>query len=148
MKMQHKLYQERAQVREGPSKRGYNQLLEVIEMKSHLYRLSLLGSFLAVLSLNCALANDVATDEIYTGSIPVAFDDLNLDSPVGLDSLYRRVEFAARKVCGVGYVKVSLDIVRRNRECVSGSIEHAIEQIGDTRLAALHQSRLMTENKS
>ena len=117
-------------------------------MKTNLYRLSLLGSLLAVLSLNSALANDVAAHETNVGSIAVSYDDLNLENPVGLDSLYQRVAFAARKVCGVGNYKVSLDIVRKNRECVSQSIEHAIGQIGDTRLTALHQSRLMSENKS
>ena len=117
-------------------------------MKSHLYRIILLGSLLGALSLNIALANDVATDESNAGRIAVSYEDLNLENSVGLDSLYQRVEWAARNVCGVENFKVSLDIVRKNRECVSQSIDHAIGQIGDARLTALHQSKLMAENRS
>ena len=117
-------------------------------MKSHLYRITLLGSLLGALSMNIALASDVATDELNAGRIAVSYEDLNLENSAGLDSLYQRVEWAAHSVCGVENFKVSLDIVRKNRECVSLSIEHAIGQIGDARLTALHQSKLMAENSS
>lgn len=119
-----------------------------LAMKSHLYRLTLLGSVLGALTLNTALADNVAAHEINSNGITVSFGDLNLSSPVGLDSLYQRVESAALKACGVDNVKDSLDIVRLNRECVSSSINNAISKIGDSRLTALHQIKLAEDHQS
>ena len=117
-------------------------------MNSHFYRLSLLGAVLGTLTINVALADDVATHEINTGSIAVSFDDLNLAKPAGLASLHQRVESAARKVCGVENFKVSLDIVRKNRECVSSTIDSAMGKIDNTGLTALHQLNLTATNRS
>lgn len=117
-------------------------------MKSHLFRLSLLGGMLSVLSLNVALADDAVTQERGTGNVAVSYADLNLANPTGLDTLYRRVKSAAHKVCGVENMRVSLDITRKNQECISVAIDNAIENIGDARLAALHQAKLAESNQS
>lgn len=115
-------------------------------MKSSLYRLSMLSLMLGVLPLNFTLADEAAINE--TSNVTVSYDDLNLASTAGLDRLYRRVKSAAHEVCGVENFKVSLDIVRKNRECVAGSIDSAIGQIGDTRLTALHKSKLVESQHS
>lgn len=117
-------------------------------MKSHLYRLSLLAFVLSVFAMNVAIADDVATQEINTGRVAVYFDDLNLAKPAGLASLHQRVESAARKVCGVENMKVSLDIVRKNRECVSASIDHAMGRIYDARVTALYQVKSVAVKRS
>lgn len=117
-------------------------------MKPTLYRFTFLGLVLAALTINCAVADDAASNEIKTGGIAVSFNDLNLNSDSGLDSLYQRVKAAANRVCGVENIKVSLHIVRIQRSCVSSSIDKAIGQIGDARLTALHRSRLPEARRS
>ena len=106
-------------------------------MKSHLLRLTLLGSVLSAFTLNIALADDVATEQINTGGIAVSFDDLNLAKPAGVNSLHHRVESAARKMCGVENFRVSLDIARKNRECVSATINSAMGKIESNSFTAV-----------
>jgi UrcA family protein len=113
-------------------------------MKSHLLRLTLLGTVLSAFTFNIALAGDVATDEIEAGNITVSFDDLNLAKPAGVDSLHNRVESAARKLCGVESFRVSLDLVRKNRECVSATIDSALGKVEGTSLTAVNQVTLTT----
>ena len=117
-------------------------------MKSYLYRLFLVTSMLSLLTLNAVLADGVVTKEFSTGNVIVSFADLNLANPKGLDRLYRRVKSAAYKVCGVENMRVSLDITRKNRECVSSAIDSAIGEIGDVRLTALHQSKFFESSQS
>lgn len=107
-------------------------------MRSPLYRLCLLSCLLGALSLNVAVADD-SND----GSVAVPFYDLNLANPSGLESLNERIEYAAHKVCGVENFKVSLDIERENRECVSRSIDKANAKIDDAGLTAKHQPKLV-----
>ena len=117
-------------------------------MKSYIYRLSLLATVLSALSVNIALADEGATQAFNNDGITVTYHDLNLANSEGLDSLYRRVESAARKVCGVENFRVSLNIARKNRDCVSSSINAAIGQIGDTRLTALHRAKVEAVHRS
>ena len=117
-------------------------------MKSQFNRLALWSVLLGAFTLNTALADNPATHEVMTGNIVVSFADLNLANPTGLDNLYLRVRHAADKVCGVENMKVSLDITRKNRFCVSSAIDHAIGEINDARLTALHQAKLLEERQS
>ena len=128
------------------NKEGANQLLEELAMKPYLHRLSLLSVMLGVFSLNTGLANDATIRELSTGSIAVSFADLNLANPEGLDDLYRRIKSAARKVCGVRNMKVSLDVMRRNQECVSWATDEIIGKVDNVRLTALHQVILTESN--
>jgi UrcA family protein len=106
-------------------------------MKSRFNCLTVLGSALCLLTLNTALANEVMTHEITTGSVAVSFGDLDLAKPAGLASLHRRVESAARRVCGVENFRVSLDLARRNRECVAATIDMTLGKMDTVRLTAL-----------
>lgn len=106
-------------------------------MKSRYNSLFVLGSALCVLTLNTALADEVTTHKINTGNVAVSFDDLNLAKPAGLASLHRRVESAARRVCGIENFKVSLDLVRKNRECVSSTVDLTLGKIDGVMLTAL-----------
>ena len=118
-------------------------------MKSHLYRLSLLSVMLGVFSLNTGLADDATIRELSTGrSIVVSFADLNLANPEELNDLYRRIESAAHKMCGVRSMKVSLEVSRRNQDCVSWAIDEAIGKVDSVRLTALHQAILTESNQS
>ncbi len=130
------------------NKEGANQLLEELAMKSHLYRLSLLSVMLGVFSLNTALADDATIRELSMESIVVSFADLNLANPEGLNNLYRRIKSAAHKVCGVRHMKVTLDVRRKNRDCVSRAIGETIGKVDNVRLTALHQAIFTESNQS
>lgn len=117
-------------------------------MKSHLYRMVLLGGVLGLLATQAALAGEAVTHEVDNGDIAVSYADLNLASTSGIDLLYRRVKLAANKVCGVENMRVSLDIVRRNRTCVAGAIDNAIGTIDNPRLTAFHQAQVLESSQS
>lgn len=116
-------------------------------MKLHIYRLSLLGVVLGALTMNVALAGAPATQEVNTANIAVSFDDLNLARPSGVSSLHNRVEAAARNLCGVENFRVSLDIERKNRECVSATTNSAIGKIDDSGLSALPRKQKTAVNR-
>lgn len=107
-------------------------------MRSTLFRLFLMSCLLGALSLNVAVA-----DESNDGSVAVSFNDLNLANSAGLESLNERIEYAAHKVCGVENFKVSLDIERENRACVSQTINTANAKIDDANLVPKHQAKLV-----
>ena len=111
-------------------------------MKSHILRLSLLGSVLGALTLNVALADEVAYHDFKNGGIVVSYHDLNLSKAAGVESLKRRVDSAANRMCGVENFRVSLDIVRKNQECVSWLTDKAILRIGDERITAFEESKI------
>ena len=107
-------------------------------MRSPLFRLCLFSCLLGVLSLNLAVA-----DESNDGSVAVSFNDLNLANPDGLESLNERIEYAAHKACGVENFKVSLDIERENRECVSHTIDKTNAKLDDAGLTAKPKPKLV-----
>ena len=111
-------------------------------MKLHFLPLSLLGSVLGALTLNTALADEVANHDFKTAGIVVSYHDLNLANSTEFDNLLRRVGAAADKTCGVENFRVSLDIVRKNQECVYRSIDKTILKIGDARITALYRSKI------
>ena len=85
------------------------------------------------------------------------FDQESLDKMADLQTkieaidgwvLHHRVESAARKVCGVENFRVSLGVARKNRECVSATIDSAMGKIDDGALTALHQKHLTLAGRS
>jgi len=109
-------------------------------MKSTIYRLSILSFALSALTLNIAFAGDVTTSESSSANVAVPVNDLNLAKPAGLASLHHRVESAARRVCGVENFRVSLDVERKNRDCVSATIDSAMGKIQSSGLTAINQT--------
>lgn len=63
----------------------------------------------------------------------VRFADLNLASPRDVEELYRRIEYAARKVC--------VDHVRGWHDCYKQAVTNAVARIDRAPLTALHRSR-------
>ena len=112
-------------------------------MKLHFLPLSLLGSVLGALTLNTALADEVAIHDFKTAGIVVSYHDLNLANSAEFDNLLRRVGAAADKTCGVENFRVSLDVERKNRDCVSHSIDNATAKIDDVKFTAPHQPKLV-----
>lgn len=116
-------------------------------MKSRIYRLSLLGVVLGAFTVNVAIAGTPATREVNTANIAVSFEDLNLARPAGVSSLHHRVEAAARNLCGVENFRVSLDIERKNRECVSATTISAMSKIDDGGFSAMPRKQKTAINR-
>jgi len=117
-------------------------------MKSTIYRLSILGFALSALTVNIAFAGDATTSGTNSANVAIPVNDLNLAKPAGLASLHHRVESAARKVCGVESFRVSLDVERKNRDCVSATINSAMGKIQSSGLTAMNQTSKPSTNKS
>jgi UrcA family protein len=116
-------------------------------MKSNLFRLTLFA-VLGAFALNTAVAEGTESNYVNTGYIAVSYADLNLASPEGLDTLYRRIKSAAHQVCGVGNQRVSLEVMLRNQACVAGAMNGAISKVNNTRLTHLHEVRLAESRQS
>lgn len=79
-----------------------------------------------------AFAGDVGemtVDENGLRSIAVYYDDLNLDSESGMDTLDRRIHQAAKEVCGVSLGKVPVSELVETRACTASAIDQAAEGI-------------------
>jgi UrcA family protein len=71
-------------------------------------------------------------------SVKVSYADLNLQSDQGNKELYGRIAAAARTVCGSDLTDSrDLNSLAYERKCESTAIEHAVENVHSTKLAAL-----------
>ena len=69
------------------------------------------------------------------------YSQRDLASEQGTRALYRRIRTAAQSVCP-GWDSLDLDAVAASRECQRQAVAHAIEQIGNARLAAVHSQAI------
>ena len=72
----------------------------------------------------------------------VRFDDLNLASEAGIAALYRRIQSAARSVCGPVNVTGSRIASQEWKDCVSNSVRQAIFTVNRPRLTAYYADHL------
>jgi len=70
----------------------------------------------------------------------VRFDDLNLERKAGAETLYERLETAARRVCGARESgSVFIHDTRDWERCQANALQRAVERIDNTHLNAVHQ---------
>src|SRR5277367_4415539 len=102
-------------------------------MTSPASKLLLIGA-LAVAAAGAAVAAP-ADDEVY--SVVIRFPSTSLSTESGVQTLYRRIEMAAEKVCVIEPAGSRLPneaVIKCRKQAVAG----AVEQIHNQRLAALH----------
>lgn len=75
-----------------------------------------------------------------TRSEVVAYDDLNLANPKGVQELYERIASAARAVCDIGNSR-ALVFLEHRRTCVARAVAQAVDAVGKPQLTAMHQAR-------
>ena len=96
--------------------------------------LMLLSAF--VLTMNALPAS--AAETIVTKSQVVRFGDLNLASDAGAQTLYGRINLAARRVCaGANDDRFGN---RDYRACMKKAVDDAVAQVDRPTLYAVHQS--------
>ncbi len=74
-------------------------------------------------------------------AVPVRYDDLNLATSSGVDTLYRRISLAARDVCPDVYSR-DLTIAYAAKRCQADAIDHAVHAMNNPKLASLHASHV------
>jgi UrcA family protein len=79
-----------------------------------------------------------------TLSVTVRYDDLNLKSPEGVASLYKRIENAATDVCRPAQGPESVSRIHWTawNECFYHSIASAVKAVHNDKLSAYHWERI------
>jgi UrcA family protein len=73
-------------------------------------------------------------------SVTIRYTDLDLSKPAGAETLYRRIQAAARTVCGV-YKAKDLQQIAFARDCYTATVASAVMTINRPLVTALHRSR-------
>jgi UrcA family protein len=101
--------------------------------------ISVIAAALALTALACPAAT--AHAQVQAGSLRVSYDDLNLSSPKGAETLMRRLNAAADKVCGWRPSPRQLRAVIRFKACMNDSVSRAVAEVNSPQLTALHTGR-------
>jgi len=95
-----------------------------------------LGTLAGVAAFGTASA---ATPESDVPSLAVRFTEQSLATDRGVNELYRRIASAAAKVCPDASIR-DLGAMRQVEHCRNEAIARAIQQIDNSKLAALYAS--------
>jgi UrcA family protein len=79
-------------------------------------------------------------------SLPVPYGDLDLSRPEGVLKLYKRIEFAAQRVCE-SYASTELERHPAYLKCYSKAVDDAVRKVGSDRLTAMYLSRARPASK-
>jgi UrcA family protein len=96
--------------------------------------LLLLGSLAGVIGAGAASAAAPGND---VPSVVVKYTAQNLSTDEGVNDLYRRIMYAAKKVCPDASIR-DLSALKRAEECRDQAASRAIRQIDNSQLAALY----------
>jgi UrcA family protein len=100
---------------------------------------------LAALAVAALIPVATALAEVPDGSAApqavVKYADLDLTSDAGATALLRRIEAAARQVCGDPRVVQPLTRSTRIRQCNTQAIEHAVAALGAPKLTLAYRVR-------
>jgi UrcA family protein len=77
----------------------------------------------------------------------VHFDDLNLDQPSGVTSLYQRISVAAESVCGDRLLPGSRIIAPDWRRCTQQAVARAVAAVNRPALSAYYRARTRSPNQ-
>lgn len=81
-----------------------------------------------------------------TESVLVRYDDLNLASAAGAQTLYARISTAATRACGGEPSLRELHQHQNYRACFDVTVEQAVKKVDSARLQALHAERKSTRS--
>ena len=75
-------------------------------------------------------------------SVQVSFADLNIDSDVGAQVLYRRLQNASEKACSISNSGATKPVgaVRDSRLCYASALSDAVAKIDSDALSKIHAS--------
>jgi UrcA family protein len=96
---------------------------------------------LAVAGLVASVSAFAGTTDADVRSVAVRYDDLNLSTSVGVNTLYRRISAAAREVCPDIYSRDPRAFVAA-RSCQADAIAKAVREVNNPSLAMLHANHV------
>ena len=69
------------------------------------------------------------------------YSSSSLKNPTDQEVLYAKLKHASRDICGSSNLQLtgSVERVSGNKECYEGTLNAAVERLGDARVKALHQ---------
>jgi len=95
-----------------------------------------------------AVAGFVASVSAFAGtaafdapSVAVRYDDLNLSTTNGVNTLYHRISAAAREVCPDVYSR-DPNVILAGRHCQADAIAKAVREVNNPSLAMLHANHV------
>jgi UrcA family protein len=89
------------------------------------------------ITLDCRAAAGAQIGADGYPAVTVSYGDLNLSTPEGALTLYRRIAKAANQVCGGNPDIRDPLAVRLSRLCRQAAMTRAVQAVGNARLAAL-----------
>jgi UrcA family protein len=71
----------------------------------------------------------------------VTYSDLDVDKNAGAEVLYRRLQQASKRVCGVESIKNAGGIrqVARQQECYRSTLDEAVAKVNNAALTSIHE---------
>ncbi|MDH3990249.1 MAG: UrcA family protein [Gammaproteobacteria bacterium] len=82
-----------------------------------------------------------SADELAGRSEKVTYSDLNVEKEAGAQSLYRRIQQAAKRVCGVESLKVAGNLrqLSQQQNCYRDALDATVAKIDNAALTELHK---------
>lgn len=82
-----------------------------------------------------------SAEELKGRSEKVSYSDLNVDKQSGAQVLYRRLQIASKRVCGVESIKNagSVRAMTEQRRCYRNALDQAVATIDNPTLTRIHQ---------
>jgi UrcA family protein len=110
-------------------------------LKTH-FRITVCGAIAGLGALTWALAAPalLAADVDQPPSKVVSYADLNLSNPAGAETLYRRIQGAAKQVCKQ-YNATELAMLSVFNSCYKTAVANAVRSVNSNPLTALHASK-------
>ena len=97
---------------------------------------------IAVIAISApAIASSGADNELKGQSVKVSYADLNLQKEAGVKVLYRRLQQAAKKACGVESFRNagSLSEAANMRRCYESSLTSSVAKVNSALLTKIHE---------
>jgi UrcA family protein len=88
-----------------------------------------------------AIASADAGEELKGRAEKVAYSDLNVDKEAGAQTLYRRLQQASKRVCGVESLNIagSLNAVAQAKRCYRETLDESVAKIDSAALTEIHE---------
>jgi UrcA family protein len=100
--------------------------------------LAVAGAFAALTVVTTSFAAAPSSD---APRMSVRYDDLNLATRAGADTLYRRISAAARQVCPDVHSR-DLAVVAAGERCQANAVSQAVRELNNPQLALVHAAHV------
>jgi UrcA family protein len=103
-------------------------------------RQAIAAFLLTVTMASGAMANTVEMDDHSKQAITINYADLNVTSEAGAEVLYRRIQKAASKICGMTTGPAPIGVVMSQKSCVNDTVTAAIKRLDSELVGQLHRA--------